>query len=343
MSLPLRWGIFGCGKISWDFCVALSTFPQEHHVIEFVSAKDLSRAKNFASKFNVAKYSDNYEDVANDEDVNVCYVGTLHTTHKDLSVMALKKKKPVLCEKPVTLNLQELNEILACAKENNIFFMDAVWTRCFPLFRDIQSKLTSGYFGEPNVFMGTFGVEKLFDLERIHTPELGGGVLHEIGLYLLTVMDIIFKGYKMKDMKILSHVNEEGVDRSGGMTFLFEGNRLAHLLYNGDYHLPNEVKVLCSKGQIDIPEPFHCPERYTELLYESQTSKVNDFSLAPPPKEMFFPNSMGLAFEADHVRECLLEGKLESPLVPHETSIRIMTILDNLKEQIRNRPITPES
>lgn len=332
---PLRWGIFGCGKISYDFCVALLALPREDHVIEYVSAKDLGRAKTFAAKFGVSKYTDQYCKVAEDKDVDVCYVGTLNTTHRDLSVMAMNNGKPVLCEKPVTLNIEELTDIIACAKRNGVFFMEAVWTRCFPLYRDIQSKLKSGYYGEPNVLMGTFGLDGLFDVERIRTPELGGGVLIDIGVYLLTVTDIIFEGYQVKDVKICSHVSDNGLDRSGSITFLFEGNKTAHLLYNGDYHLPNEVKVLCSKGKICIPEPFHCPETYTEELDDTKTPQLVDFTLPPPPMEMVFPNSMGLRFEAEHVRECLIAGKKESPIIPHETSHRIIRLLDNLKGQIR--------
>lgn len=332
---PLRWGIFGCGKISYDFCVALSSLPKEEHVIEFVSAQSLERAKDFAAQFGVEKYSDKYADVAADKDVDVCYVGTINTTHKDLSIMAMNHGKAVLCEKPVTLCSNDLEDIIRVAKEKNVFFMEAVWTRCFPLYLDIQSKLKSGYYGEPNVLMGTFGVENLFQIERIHTPGLGGGVLIDIGVYLVTVTDMIFAGHNIKDVKICSHVEENGLDRSGTITFLFEGNKIASLLYSGDEHLPCEVNVLCSKGKFSIPEPFHCPLSYSEEMNGATSPQEFDFSLPLPPKEMIFPNSMGLKFEAEHLRECLISGKKESPIIPHETSQRIIALLDNLKDQIK--------
>ena len=60
---PLRWGLFGCGKICTDFCIALSTLSKENHKVEHVSARDLNKAKKFSETFEVQKYSDKYESV----------------------------------------------------------------------------------------------------------------------------------------------------------------------------------------------------------------------------------------------------------------------------------------
>ena len=121
---PLRWGFFGCGKISFDFCVALSTLSKEKHVISHVAARNPKKAEEFALKFNAKSFSGEYESVAKDPDVDVIYIGTINPTHKSLSVLALNHGKPVLCEKPVCMSSAELDDVLNCARKNKVFFME---------------------------------------------------------------------------------------------------------------------------------------------------------------------------------------------------------------------------
>ena len=133
MVSQIRWGIFGAGLICHDFCVAISTLPPAEHKVVHVGSRDLQRAKTFAETFGIEKYSDSYVKVVEDSEVDVVYIGTTNNTHKDLSILALNSGKPVLCEKPVTLNLIELEEVLECARKNNLFFMEVI----FSLFLEV--------------------------------------------------------------------------------------------------------------------------------------------------------------------------------------------------------------
>ena len=75
---------------------------------------------------------------------------------------AIKAKKHVLCEKPVTLNAAELRSLIAAAKEHNVFFMEAMWTRFQPLVREIHKVINEGTLGKPVVLQadlsGDFGL-----------------------------------------------------------------------------------------------------------------------------------------------------------------------------------------
>jgi len=336
---PLRWGIIGCGKISTDFCIALLGLPKSEHSVTHVAARDGRRAEEFAGKFGAGKHSDRYTDVFEDPDVDVCYIGTLNPTHADLSISAMKHGKHVLCEKPATMNSQQLEEVLTCAKQCNVFFMEAVWTRCFPLYRGITKMLSDndgGGLGEVNAVLGTFGIGGLFNVERVKNIEMGGGVLIDIGIYLLTVADMIFGGdRRVVDVNISGHVNDvTGLDRSGNITILYEGNKMASLVYSGDHDLPNEMKIICTQGTVDVHKPFWCPETYT-VCVGGETPAVKEMKLPEPSAPMNFMNSMGLMHEAEHVRACLVEGLKESSLVSHDTSKRICAWMDKLRGQLR--------
>ncbi|XP_057310079.1 trans-1,2-dihydrobenzene-1,2-diol dehydrogenase-like [Hydractinia symbiolongicarpus] len=328
----LRWGIIGSGLICADFCIALSTLPQSEHAIVHVGARSIDKARTFASRFSIENFSDSYKCVVEDGNVDIVYIGTINTTHKELSLLALNHGKAVLCEKPSVLNSTELEEVLNCAKINKVFYMEAVWTRCLPLHRQVLTKLNNGDYGDLNVMLGTFGFP-LFDRQRIYDPNLGGSILLDIGLYLLTMADMMFGEHKLKEIHACGHVEKTGVDRSASVTLTFEGNKIAQLLASGDHTLPNDCVLLCSKANVRIIKPFWSSEKYIEEYVNGET-KEHDFPHPVAAMETNFVNSTGLSYEAAHVRKCLVNGLLESPLIPHDTTRRIMGYLDQLRRQL---------
>jgi len=119
-----RWGILGAGKIANDFIVALKTLPAEEHNVVAIAARSLDRCQAFCKQHNVEKAYDNYQALILDPDVQVVYVSTIHTAHKQLSLLALEHGKHVLCEKPLTLNLKDAKQVLEVAQQKNVFFME---------------------------------------------------------------------------------------------------------------------------------------------------------------------------------------------------------------------------
>ena len=121
----VRWGIIGAGKISFDFCLALKTLPANNHCIKAIAARSLERAKDFAEKIGIKKAFGSYDELFQDEEIDVVYIGTLIPSHKELSIKALMNNKHVLCEKPTTLNSRELEEVLDVANtKKDIIFME---------------------------------------------------------------------------------------------------------------------------------------------------------------------------------------------------------------------------
>ncbi|XP_002160180.1 trans-1,2-dihydrobenzene-1,2-diol dehydrogenase isoform X1 [Hydra vulgaris] len=331
---PLRWGIFGCGKISFDFCIALSTLSKEKHTIAHVAARDISKAEEFAQHFNVKSFSGNYEDVAKDQDIDIIYVGTINPTHKSLSILAMSHGKPVLCEKPVCMDSTDLDEVLTCAKDNNVFFMEGMWTAFFPLYRELLSNIESGLYGDVNVVSLTFGIQNLFQKDRLCKPELGGSVLFDIGIYTLFVADMLFQGLPVKQLTACGHIDAStGIDRSESVTLLYEGNKTAQILIDGDHQLPNECVIFCSEGTVVIEAPFWCPSKF---IFKRNDGNVDVRSFPLPDSEPTnFKHSVGLRFEAEHVRDCMYAGRLESGLVSHATSKRIMSLMQECKNQLK--------
>ena len=112
--------------------------------------------------------------------------------------------------------------------------MQALWTRCFPLWRNLLDDIKSNKFGEPNVLFSLFGIRNLLKRDRISNPLLGGGPLMDIGVYTLNACDMVFGGYKLKELKASGHLEPStGVDRAVCINMLFENNKSVQLQVNG--------------------------------------------------------------------------------------------------------------
>ncbi|NXP74520.1 DHDH dehydrogenase, partial [Ramphastos sulfuratus] len=183
---PTRWGICGAGHISHDFAVALKTLPPEEHVLLAVAARDLCRAQDFAQRHGVPRAYGGYQALAEDPDVDVVYVGTVNPQHLPVARLMLAARKPLLVEKPLGLNREEVQEAAELAQAQGVFLMEGFWTRFFPAWRRLQELLSAppaeGALGEPLLLVASLG----FDLRaraRLREPALGGGALLDLGGY----------------------------------------------------------------------------------------------------------------------------------------------------------------
>src|SRR5208337_5137945 len=131
MNKKIRWGIIGTGEIAKKFAAGLTVLPDSELVV--VASRSRKTADAFGDLFHVKKRYDNYEGLAQDPDVDVVYIATPHSFHRENTLMCLRAGKPVLCEKPFAINAKEATEMIQFARQRRLFLMEAMWTRFFPL------------------------------------------------------------------------------------------------------------------------------------------------------------------------------------------------------------------
>ncbi|KAK9298590.1 hypothetical protein QLX08_008171 [Tetragonisca angustula] len=294
--MSIHWGIAGAGKISHDFATALRTLPKSQHVVVAVAARQLSRAREFANSHHVRKAFDDYAKLAEDEDVDVVYVGTLHPQHFDVAKLMLRHGKHVLCEKPLTMNLKQTTELINLANEKKLFLMEGIWSRCFPIYEILRKQIQS--IGQIHQVLVSFGF-KMPHVERLNVKSLGGGTVLDLGVYGIQFACLIFDDEMPRTVRAAGCLNEEGVDQSVSTTFLYDGNRTATIVTHSLVDLQNEAYVVGTEGTIKVPN-FWCP-----TTIELPTGKIN-VSLPETNGEFNFINSVGLSYEAEEVRNCIL-------------------------------------
>ncbi|XP_061194135.1 trans-1,2-dihydrobenzene-1,2-diol dehydrogenase-like [Saccostrea echinata] len=327
--MALHWGICGAGTISNDFVSALLAPPSNVHEVVCIGARSLERAQLFADKFGIKTAYGSYEEVANDPDVDIVYIGVIHIYHVALSKQMLRAGKNVLCEKPVAASLSQILEVQQVAKECKKFFMEAVWTRCFPVYRKIKEEVRAGNLGDIKHVQAQICIP-LSQVNRITDPELGGGGLYDIGVYTIQLATMIFNNQTPEKITADATLSDQGVDTDGCITLTYKNGGRAVLVYSTLFQAGknNTATIYGTKGKIEIGANFWCPLEAT--LPSGKIS--NEIANGPVPYN--FPYSGGLRFEADCVKRSLEAGRLECSEVSSADSQAIYQIVDEVVKQI---------
>ncbi|CAH1392778.1 unnamed protein product [Nezara viridula] len=314
--MALKWGILSAGKICNDFVNALNYLPDNEHQIVGVAASKKEKAEEFARKHNIPLAYECYEDLAKDKSIDIVYIGSINTTHYALCKLVLSNKKHLLCEKPLCLKYKDAEELITMAKKNMLFFMEAVWSRCFPVYNELSQLLTSNVIGDVMYLTANLGIP-ISSVDRIKNKELGGGTIFDLGVYVLQLAILVF-GRNPQSVSAVGHLNENGVDESINYVLKYYDGKTATFCTHSKIKMDNSAVIYGSKGHIKIKESFHAP-----IAISVNDGEEKIFPLPPVEGENYFGCSQGLVYEAIEVRNCINKGLLESPKMTHEDSLTI--------------------
>ncbi|XP_071824235.1 trans-1,2-dihydrobenzene-1,2-diol dehydrogenase-like isoform X2 [Apostichopus japonicus] len=331
--MALHWGICSAGKISHDFVCGLSTLDPTLHSVMAVAARSAERSQTFAELHQIPKSYASYEELASDDSIDIVYIGSINTEHLPLCKLFLNHNKNVVCEKPMALNVKQLTEIQSLAKEKNLFCMEAVWSRFFPVYQKIRDIIASKEIGEAQIVQATFCLP-LITKERVAMKALGGGAMYDIGLYTAQFAMMVFGDEAPTSVSVSGHLTSEGVDAGANITLLYPNNKMATLVYSGVCGMSNEAEVGCTEGKIKIYNPFWCPTGME--VTKTTTGRTDQFQFPVPNSKVkpFYDNSTGLRYEAEAVRQAINDGKKEHPLMSHEASKNLATIVETVRNSL---------
>lgn len=315
----IRWGIMGTGWIAEQFAADLAYVENAQFVA--VGSRTASSAGEFASKYDIPQAYGSYEELVKDPDIDVVYIATPHPLHREHALLCLQAGKAVLCEKPFTINGDELEELVAAAREQKLFLMEAMWTRFLPPIRQVREWLNAGLIGDVRLLKADFGFRSGWNPQgRLLNLELGGGALLDAGIYPVSFASMIF-GTEPEKIWSTAHIGETGVDEQFSVILSYESGKTASL--NGAIRLglTNEAYIYGTNGYIHIPSFLNATSASLHVDGEEPVVVTDD------------RQEKGYSFEAYEVGQCLLEGRLESDVMPLDESLAIMRLLDQIREQ----------
>jgi predicted dehydrogenase len=317
--------VLATGGIARVFATDLKRLPDARVVA--VGSRTASAASDFAAEFGVGRAHGSWHALAEDPEIDIVYIATPHSFHHAAAAACLRAGKPVLAEKPLTLDVVQAQDLITRARERGLLLMEAMWMLTLPAMLRMRRLVADGAIGTvADGAIGTvaavhasFGLQQSFAAgHRLRNPCLGGGALLDLGVYAVHFAQSILGA--PQQIRALARLHPEKTDARTGMVLSFADGAIA-TLYCGVEGLTGFASVIGTLGRIDFPEGFYNATRF--VLHRHGR-----------PPETVECGPAGLHFQAAEAARCLRAGLTESPLVPHEATLAAMRTMDAVRAQI---------
>lgn len=328
MDAPgLRWGILGAGWIARQFVDAARTGTRQQ--VAAVGSRDAGRAAAFVAEVGGdVRAHGSYEELVADPDIDVVYVATPHSEHRDHALAALAAGKPVLVEKAFTATAAQAREVVAEAERRQLFCMEAMWTRFLPQSDVIRQVLEAGMLGRVHTVFADHG-QRLHPggPQRLWDPALAGGALLDLGVYPVSFVHGLFGAPER--VTATGTLTELGVDDQESMTLTHAGGTASVLSSTMLNRTPTTATICGTEARLELSSDFYAPTKLQLIAQVDGRDQVLD-SLG----EEELPPHRGFRYELAEVARRISAGETQSPLMPPSESVAILETLEEIRRQV---------
>ena len=339
----VKWAMWSLGKIANR--VIKEMRQADTYEIVAVCSSNYTKAQNFIESnqlVNATAYT-NIEDVLKREDVDIVYVASPPWLHKEQCFKIMNAGKNCLVEKPMTQNAQDAVEIFECAKSNNVFCAEGVWSNYFPAMRKAKQWMQEGRIGEVVEVIATFGCPiQTFGVDINDASHWGnnisqgGGALSQFGCYSVNLAQFVYNQLPEKIIGVSERIDRpDGGDLNSCFILSDEGaSRRAMLSCSWTARTQSIARISGTEGEILIGNPFFCP--YHASLYTHKNHLwYND--LEESFDDPYEGNGCeGFKYQFESVSQYILEGKKESDDVSYKHSIELATTMERIRKTLNH-------
>ena len=322
----LHIGLLGAGRIAAVMAQTIRSMNESGSrdlCLYAVAARDLPRARDFAARHGAERAYGSYEEMLADPAVDLVYIATPHSHHYDHAMLCLSHGKHVLCEKAFTVNAAQAQEVTRFARERGLLITEAIWTRYQPMRRLLTDILASGAIGRPRLLTANLGYA-VTGKERIVRPELAGGALLDVGVYALNFAEMAFG--RADGVQAACVKSEEGVDLADSVTLTWADGRMA-VLTAAIHAVSDRYGAIYGSDGYLMVENINNPQAIR--VYDREHRLVSEI-LCPP-------QLTGYEYEVREAADCIREGRLECPSMPHGETVHMMALMDHIRAQMALR------
>ncbi|GAB4312425.1 MAG: hypothetical protein Kow0059_02960 [Candidatus Sumerlaeia bacterium] len=335
MTEKLRWAVMGTGAIARAFAQKIAS--SETSTLVAVSSRSRAKAEAFGREFGVARCYGGYEGVLEDPQVEAVYISMIHPLHAEWAIRAAEAGKPILLEKPMTMNAAEAELVIEAARRHKVFLYEAFMYRCHPQTRKILEMIGSGALGRVRVIHASFSFLWGEDFEhRILKHQLGGGSILDVGTYTVSMARLLAGATLGQPFADPTHVTgfaqigpQSRVDEYAVGSLCFEGGIFAQVTCGCRLRQDNTLRVYGTEGGLHVPVPWGpCHEPGVCTMYRLGTnSEMLETIQIPCGRGLF-------TIEIDTIAERIREGRTEAPEMTWADSLGNMRTLDRWRAAV---------
>jgi predicted dehydrogenase len=336
MKEKLQWGIVGTGQIAADLAISLERSTRQRIVNACGSSPEKARA--FAARWGLPRSSSSLEELCVDPAVDVVYVATPHPRHEEQALAVIAAGKPLLLEKPFTMDAAGAARVVEAARARGVFVMEAFMYRCHPLVRALVERLREGVIGEIRHVRAEFGFRKPRDpAGRLYNLALGGGAILDVGCYPASFARLvagIAVGKPFAEPVTLAataQLGPTGADEQASALLTFESGVTATLGTAIHHATGRSAAIFGERGSIMIPDPW-APESHR---HGRKTSFTIHRDGREPELVAFETELDSYALEAELVADTLPAREAEWPAMTLADTLGNMKLLDRWQAAVR--------
>lgn len=313
----MKYGILSTASIAGRFIAGVRESGLDE--VCAIASRSSQKAEDFAARENIPTAYGNYQQLFEDEDLDIIYIPTVNVNHYRDGCQALEHGKHVVMEKPFTLTSADAEELFKLAEEKNCFLMEGQKAVFLPVSEDLKDLLQKQEIGEL----------RYIDFKMSHTnhpldhwmyqPAMGGGALYGSGSYIIEYLLYLLDDPKLQISGYCQRA-ASGTDTIAAFHLKTDKDVLINATIATNVEFVSEVVFYGTKGNITV-QNFWKADRLS-INYNDGTSRQH-----------CFPQKSEFAFEARHIHECLEKGLLQSPRMNAQRTIECVRLVEQLQKQ----------
>jgi predicted dehydrogenase len=321
------WGILGTAKINDKVVGPMNGAPKCR--VKGIASRSQEKAREAAAKHGLGVAYESYEALLADPEIDAVYIPLPNHIHVEWTIKSVEAGKHVLCEKPIGLDANQVEGLIAARDTHGRYIQEAFMVRTHPQWLKVRTLIDEGAIGELRAVTGGFTYHNTNAHNIRNQSELGGGGLLDIGCYPITTSRLIIGREPRRVVALMDHDPVFKVDRLGSVLMDFDGVQ-ASFFYSTQTHPYQRMQFHGTKGRIEVAIPFNAPnDRPTRLLVSDHASngEATDRWLELPVCDQY-----GVA--AATFAEAILSGSPQA--IPLEDTRANMRVIDAVFRSARS-------
>ena len=255
----VRWGILSTANIGVGKVIPAMQ-KGEFCEITAISSRDIKKAKAVATQLGILKAYGSYEELLNDQEIDAVYNPLPNNFHVPWTIKALEAGKHVLCEKPIGMNAEEAESLLAETKKYpDLKVMEAFMYRFHPQWQKAKSLVNEGRIGEVKNIQSHFSYYNVKRENIRNIVETGGGGLMDIGCYCISFPRFILEKEPARVMSTIDYDPEMKTDRYVSAILDFSSGITSSFSCSTQLIPYQRANILGTDGHIEIEIPVNAP------------------------------------------------------------------------------------
>lgn len=320
MNKKVKWGILGAANIAVKKVIPAM---QAGNLCEIsaLASRDPGKAGRIARSLNIPKYYGSYEDLLADPEIEAVYIPLPNHLHLEWSKKAARAGKHVLCEKPITINVDEIRELIEVRNETGVKIQEAFMVRHHPQWLKVRDLVRTGKIGKLQTINGFFSYN-IPDPDNVRNKlEMGGGCLFDIGSYCINLSRFVLETEPQRVLGLVERDQATGIDKLTSAILDFPNGRLTFTC--AARVVPYQImQFFGDRGRIEVGIPFNIPpDTPTQILFDDGTDLYhrNLETIEIPAIDQY-------TLQGDLFSQAILEDTVQS--IPLEDSVKNMAVID---------------